>query len=61
MKIGFLNLLTLVLLVLKTTGVLNIGWVLVFVPTIVSAGLGILILLFVVGVAIIASIVEEKL
>jgi len=60
MKIRFLNLLTLVLLVLKATGVLNIGWVLVFVPTIVSFGLGLLVLVSILGLAIIASILEEE-
>ena len=61
MKIGFLNLLTLVLLVLKTTGVLNIGWVLVFIPTMVSLGIGLIVLVSILGLAILAVVLEEKI
>jgi hypothetical protein len=42
--ISFPNLLTLVFVVCKLTGVIAWSWWLVFLPTIASAGLGLLVL-----------------
>lgn len=47
MKIGFLPLLTLVLLVLKATGYLNISWLLVFAPLWLPIAVVILVVLFI--------------
>ena len=47
MKIGFLPLLTLVLLVLKATGYLNISWLLVFAPLWLPVAVALLVVLFI--------------
>ena len=47
MKIGFLPLLTLVLLVLKATGYLNISWLLVFAPLWLPIAIALLVVLFI--------------
>ena len=47
MKIGFLPLLTLVLLVLKATGYLNISWLLVFAPIWLPIAVALLVVLFI--------------
>lgn len=47
MKIGFLPLLTLVLLVLKATGYLNISWLLVFAPLWLPIAVALLVVLFI--------------
>jgi len=47
MKIGFLPLLTLVLLVLKATGYLNISWLLVFAPLWLPIAVVLLVVLFI--------------
>lgn len=52
MNIGFLNLLTLIFVVGKLLGLFKFGWLIVFMPTIISAVLALIIIL----VALVASI-----
>lgn len=56
MEIGFLNLLTLALLVLKVLGFLSISWIMVFIPTMVSFGIGFIVLIGVLFTAVLASL-----
>ena len=53
--IGFLGLLTIVLLVLKALGYLNISWFVVFLPVIIGFGLFVLALIAIVLIAIFAD------
>ena len=52
---SFPNLLTLVFVVCKLTGVIAWSWWLVFLPTIISAGFGLLML----AVIMVAAITED--
>ena len=54
MNIGFLNLLTIIFIIGKLLGLFTFGWLIVFLPTIISVALTILVLL----VALIVSISE---
>lgn len=49
--IGFFGLLTIVLLVLKVTGYLNISWLIVFLPVIIAFGLFLLVIIVMLLVA----------
>ena len=56
-KLGFLNLLTLIFIILKLTGYADWSWWLVLLPTIISVGLGFLFLImfFVLVLAVLLS------
>lgn len=58
--IGFIGLLTIVLIVLKATGVLQIGWLWVFAPLAISTVFAMFILLLILGMVIVAAIVDNK-
>ena len=52
--VGFLGLLTLVLVVLKATGYISISWWLVFLPVIIGMGFVILLLLLMLVLAVLS-------
>ncbi|MEG0898474.1 MAG: transmembrane Fragile-X-F protein [Oscillospiraceae bacterium] len=54
-EIGFLNVLTLIFVVLKLVEVINWSWWLVLLPTIINIGIMILILLFALIICAIAK------
>lgn len=56
MKINFLHILTLLFVVAKLFGFIQWSWWLVFLPSIISIGIGLLILLFVGVLAILDSL-----
>jgi len=51
----YLNVLTVLLLILELSGILNIGWLLVFTPTLIWFGIVILLLVSAVLLAVIAA------
>lgn len=60
--IGYLHILTIVLVLLKSFGVIAIPWLMVFMPSIISLALLVLVLLFLlvvfVGAIVLAAIVD---
>lgn len=56
MKVGFLNLLTLIFVLAKLIGAINWSWAVVFIPTFVSIFIGFIIL----AIAIIAVAAESR-
>ena len=60
-KIGFLNLLTIIFVVLKLTELIHWSWWLVLLPTLINVGIGVLLLLaFVLLVAFDGYTVKQK-
>jgi len=51
----YLNVLTVLLLILELSGILNIGWLLVFTPTLIWFGIVILLLVSAVLLAVITA------
>lgn len=59
--IGFSGLLTIAFIVLKLCGVINWSWFWVLSPVIISTGIGLIILIFALGLYVICSILEAIL
>ena len=55
--IGFLGLLTIVFIVLKLTNVIDWSWWLVLLPALISVGIFLLIMLFVLLAAVVAIVI----
>jgi hypothetical protein len=55
MKIGFLNLLTLIFVVAKLFGAISWSWWIIFIPTYVSVGL----VMFVLFLAFVAAVLKD--
>lgn len=53
--LGLSSILTIIFVIAKLFGVINWSWWLVFLPSIISVGLSILIIIFVIILAIIAA------
>lgn len=56
MGIGFLNLLTIIFIVAKLLGFINASWLIVFLPTIISAVLTVLLVVVALIVQVFATI-----
>lgn len=56
MDIGFLNLLTIIFIIAKLLGVVKASWIIVFLPTIISAVLTIVLLVVALLIQVYATI-----
>ena len=56
--IGFAHILTIIFVIAKIVGYINWSWWLVFLPSIISIGLSLLIWLFIVVIMIIAAFLD---
>jgi len=59
LKIGVLNILTIIFVVAKLMGTITWPWILVLLPTIVSFGIGLVVVVFIITMTILAAIYDK--